>query len=347
MSRSGFTLLELVVALIAATVLTASLAAAVMISTELLEVPPDEKSVWKDNAIHDRLASDLRFATDIDDTPSDGFVITRPDPATGASQSITYTSYMDGLTRQVDAGPAIEFDPQAPSPTFQVDGYTAPTDTDSDNIVRVRSTSHAESSGTTGDVDILLPPGCVNGDVLLLCISSKNPSSMWFSETGWQTVIVNGIDSLRQVICHQVFNDSMPDVLTINVSPDASIAAVMIALENADSTNPIGATQSDGSYAVSFLSFTHPTPLEPSSFSPGDLNVQVFAADDKPWSSGTLGIASFSDAAKTTGGSGTSESSIGVAVRTGAMPSLSSTPSLDYQQSGYWLQAGIRIEVAP
>ena len=150
--RAGFTLLELVVALIAATVLTASLAATVLISTELLEVPPDEKAVWKDNAIQDRLASDLRFATSIDETPSEGFVISRPDPETGVMQDVTYTSYVDGLTRQVDSGPAIEFDPQSPTVTFQVDGYTAPTETGSNNVVRVRSTSHAESSGTDSDV---------------------------------------------------------------------------------------------------------------------------------------------------------------------------------------------------
>ena len=53
--RSGFSLIELITAMLASTVLLASLAATVVISTKLLEVPPGDQAVWHDRQIADRL----------------------------------------------------------------------------------------------------------------------------------------------------------------------------------------------------------------------------------------------------------------------------------------------------
>lgn len=349
MSRRGaFTLIEMVVALISATALTASLAATIVITTELLNVPPDEKSVWHDNAIADRLASDLRYATHVDDSPAEGFIITRPDPETGVSQSVTYEAYVDGLTRQVDGGAVVNFDAEAPSPLFQVDGYTAPTDTTSSQVVRVRSTSSAATDGTETSLDIAVPPGCQTGDLLLLAVSTKTANTVTPSESGWQRISGIGIDSLRMFTFYRSFDESLPPSIAIDVTPDAAIAAVMVALENTNAS-PINWRDYTGGYAFSFLPKFHPTPLETTGFSPGQLNVQVFAANGDPWHAGTMGIASFTDAARATAatGSGSLENSIGIAVRTGETPAMSGTANPWHQESGYWLQVGIRIEVAP
>ncbi len=127
MRRPGFTLIELIVAMAASTVLLSSLAATVVIPTRLLETPPDDRQLWRDRMIADRVASDLRYATNIDDTATYGFQITRPHPTNGTPQTIAYQSYLDGLTRQVDGNAAVSLADDSPTYPFQVDGYTAPT----------------------------------------------------------------------------------------------------------------------------------------------------------------------------------------------------------------------------
>ena len=199
MKRSGFSLLELIVALLASTALVASLAATIVITTELLEVEPDYKAKWHDRTITDRVASDLRYATNIDETYSYGFQITKPDPATGNPQTVTYESYMNGLTRQVDSGPAIVYDSESPSDVFQVDGYSAPTMTATGNVARLRSSSSAASPNAVSGLDINVPAGCKTGDLLLLCISAKTPATLNISQAGWQTISIQGVSDLRLV----------------------------------------------------------------------------------------------------------------------------------------------------
>ena len=349
MTRHGYSLIELVVAMIAATALVASLAATMLITTELLEVPPDNQAVWRDRAIADRLAADLRYANRIDETTSYGFSVTRPDPAGGTPQHVTYQAYLDGLTRQVDGGPTITYDSQAPSLDFQVDGYTAPTAVPTaDNDVRIRSTSTANSSGTVASIDVDLPAGCQAGDMLLLCLSAKTPNSVNVSQAGWQTLSVQAYDWLRMVNFYRSFDPSLPDHVTISVSPDAAVAVAMVALEHADLSQPIDWSSTDGGYALSWHTPSHPTPLENTGFWPGQLNVQIFAADGAPWHQGSLGLPSFTDACQATAAVGDAfyENSIGVAIRSGPTATMSTTPRVWHQTSGNWLQAGLRVEVA-
>ncbi len=347
--RSGYSLIELVAALIAATVLVASLAGTIVITTELLEAPPDDQAAWHDREIADRLAADLRYATDIDESYSYGFQISKPDPDTGTRQTVSYQSYSNGLTRQIDGGAVVSFDPEAPSQQFQVDGYSAPTMTASAKVARLRSSQTASTTGSASNLAIDLPPGCKSGDLLLLCISAKTPSSMYLSESGWQTLSVQSINNLRLVTVYRSYNPAQANTVTIGVNPSSAMSAAIVAVENVDPSTPIDWSRTDSGYAWSFSPGSHPSPLETSGFSPGQLNVQVFAADGDPWLAGTLGIASFTDGARATGGKivGSICNSVGIAIRSGPTPSLSNTPRLWFQSSGFWLQTGIRLEAAP
>ncbi len=348
-SRCGYSLIELVVALMASTALVASLAATIVISTRLIETPPDDQSLWHDRAIIDRLAADLRYATDVDETPVGGFQITRPDAVTGNSQTISYQTGVDGLTRQVDAGPVIPFDSDSPGQQFQVDGYTAATAAAPGNVARVRSTSAASSTGLVSSLDIDLPPGCQGGDLLILCIAAKTPTSLTISNPGWLSLSSQAVVNLRSVNGYRFYAVTLPGTISIDATPDSAIAAAMIAVENVDTTSPINWSDIYSGYAWPVLPQFNPVPLETSGFSPGQLNVQIFAGDGDPWPAGTLGIASFTDVARATGGTGTSsETSIGIAVRTGPMPSMTGTPQLWQKNNpGHVLQTGVRLEVLP
>jgi hypothetical protein len=348
MTRRGYSLIELVVAMIAASALVSSLAATIVITAELLEVPPDNQTVWHDRAIADRLAADLRYASRIDESPTYGFTVTRPDPASGTPQNVTYQAYLDGLTRRADGGPAITYDSQAPSHVFQVDGFSAPTAASAaSNYVRLRSTSTAVSSGTVASIDVGIPPGCKTGDLLLLCVSAKTPNSVTVSESGWQTLSIQGVDWLRLVSSYRIFDPSLPDQITIDVTPDAAVAVAMVALEHTDLSQPIDWSSTGSGYALSWQPPSHPAPRESSGFWPGQLNVQIFAADGDPWHEGSLGLPSFTDAAQATAAEGDSfyENSVGIAIRSGPTATMSTTPRVWHRTSGSWLQTGVRIEV--
>ncbi len=345
--RHGFTLIELIVALISASILVASLAATIMISTRLLETPPDNASVWHDRAITDRLASDLRYATDVDENSGNGFQITRANPESGTLERIWYQTSADGLTRQVESGPAVPYDTEAPASQFQVDGYTAPTLIQSSQFARVRSTNTAATNGITTSIDIDLPPSCQEGDLLLLCISARTPDRVDVDSPGWQTISTLSVSNSRAFNYYQIHNSSIPETLTLNISPASSIAAAILAIENANTSSPIDWRDTATPYAWPVLPQFNPTILEDrDGFLAGQLNVQVFAGDGDPWPNGTLGVASFTDVVRVTGGNGSSQTSVGVAVRTGPSPEITTTPRLwqayDY---GYVLHTGIRVGV--
>jgi hypothetical protein len=349
MRRRGYSLIELIVALIAATALVSSLAATVVITTSLLEIPPDSATVWHDRAIADRVAADLRYATAIDESPPYGFQLSRPDPASGQPRAISYEAYLGGLTRRVDNGPAITYDPQVPSHVFQVDGYTAPTQSaTAPHFARLHATSHARSSDAVPGIDIDIPPGCKTGDLLMLCVSAKTPTAVDVSGSSWQTLRVQSIDGLRLVTVYRLFDTSMASTITINVAPASAIAAAMLAIENVDLAYPIVWTGTASGHALSWDPPSHPVPVESAVYGSGELNIQIFAADGSPWTPGSLGLASFTDAVQTTSAAGSLlENSLGIAIRSGPVATMSTVPRLWHQRSGNYLQFAVKVGVKP
>lgn len=349
MRRSGFTLIELIVSMIAATVLVLALASTVVVTTSLLDTPPDDAAQRHDRVIIDRLASDMRYATSIVRPDGSSIQITRPDPATGASQAIAYESNSDGFTRRVAGGPAALIDKEVPSHAFQLDGYTSPADNSVKKFARLRGTSEAFTWGFDDELRIDLPAGCVNGDLLLLCVAAKTPQSFWFSESGWQVLDASAIGDLVLITAYRIYRDGIPDSQRCNLWPDSTISSVMLCFENVNQSRPIDWKNTRGGYSQWYDLSTHPQPTETSDFEAGELNVQIYAGEGDPWPSGTLGIASFSDAARSSSQSGLSwlDCSIAVAIRTGPTPSMTTTPRLWQWQSGHWLQTGIRLGVEP
>ncbi len=349
-ARNGFTLLELITAMLASTILVASLAATVVISTELMKTPPNDQDVWHDREIADRLAGDLRYATGVSDGIGYGFEITKPDTIGGSTETATYESYMDGLTRRVGSGPIMNLDAAAPGHVFSVDGYSAPTYVASDKYVRLRSSSTATTTAAAvPSVNIGVPPGCKPGDLVLLCISAKTPSNLTISSSGWQSLrLVSGGD-LRLITLYQTYDATWSDTMTISVTPDSAIAAAMLAIENVEPTSPINWTDVAVGFALSAVPGTHPTPLAPTPISRRDLNVQIFAAELDPWNAGTMGMAGYTDAAQATAAQGNFliRNTIGIVIRNGATPELSAAPSLLHQTSGVWLQTAVCVEAQP
>jgi hypothetical protein len=171
---------------------------------------------------------------------------------------------------------------------------------------------------------------------------------MDLSDEGWQMLQTVDSGDLGLAVFYQTHSSASPTT-TISVSPDSSIAAAMLAFEDVESSSPINWLATASGYAWSFIPSTHPTPLETTGFNRRQLNVQIYAADGEPWVDGTLGLAGFADPvlAVSSIGDSSSSSSLGIAIRNGATPSLATTPRLYHQQSGKWLQVAVRLEAIP
>ncbi len=347
--RRGFTLIEMITAMLAATVLVGSLAASIVISTGLLETPPSEQEVRRDRGIEDRLRSDLRYAISIDSLNAEAFDIVRPHPVTGALETIHYQADRGGLTRQVESGATAELDPQAPKPTWLVDGYSAPTHPTATHVVRVCGSSHAATVGTSTELDVPVPAGLKAGDHVWLCVSAKSPDSLTIDHAGWQELRNFRFFSLRLFVAHRAYDDSWPAVLRLNSTPASAMAAVMVAAENADPIAPVDWSATSGGVAWKSIITTHPSYLQSTGWNDRQLNLQIFAAEKNPWPEATMGLAGFGDVIQATAAQGNAfyETSIGVVVRNGAAPSMSFTPRLIHQASGIWLGTAARVEVSP
>lgn len=347
-SRGGFTLVELLAVMIASTVLLLSLASTVILSTRLLETPPEDRQQWHDQEIADRLAADLRYATNIDEMQTYGFDVVKPNAVSGNSETVRYEAYIDGLTRQIDNGPVIALDNDAPGHLFAIDGYTAPTYTAPSNAVRVRSSSTASTSSDATSLQTNLPPGCKDGDLLIWVVAARTP---WFLivPSDWQYVDYLYPGDLSMRVMYKFYNSSSPGPVSAVVIPSSGMSSAIVAIENADTSYPIvWSSHATGTASTSSAS-TQPTPLEPTSQANHTLNLQVFAAAGDPWYDGGLGIASFTDVVQISGadGSSTYGNTIAISARTGLTPDLSITPRALHLSSGVWAQVGIQVGAAP
>ena len=348
MMRPAYSLIELIAALIASTVLIVGLASTISISTALLETPTNDDASWRDREIADRLAADLRYAKTIQNSAGYGFQITRPNPRNGSDQTVSYQSYLDGLTRQESGVPTMVLDSDSPSIQFSVDGYTAPTSQVAQQVVRVRSCTTSASDNLVSGIDIDTPSGCRPNDLLLLCIAGKTPTQLGLSVAGWQSVQAVGYDNLRLAIVYRFYDSTYPATTTISSTNSSALSAVMLSIEGVSQSSPVSWSGNDSGYGLPFLASSKPSVVESSSITDDQLNIQVVVADKHPWLNSTMGLASFVDIGQSESASAyaSSRHSIAVSVRSGHSPSLTITPRVYFATYASWLQAGIHLEAS-
>ena len=157
------------------------------------------------------------------------------------------------------------------------------------------------------------------------------------SKADWHWSPVGRLQPVR-LPCHTVSN----------FNSGGDVAAAMLAIEHPNSSWPFG--WSGAAKGTSSLGDTnsYPQPLENiNSIGETTLSLQLFAATNDPHPSSTLGVASFTDSAnviasESTGG----ECSLGIASRTGAMPSIDTVPRVWHQEAAHWITVAIEVEGA-
>ncbi|MDA9857726.1 hypothetical protein N9D23_06360 [Rubripirellula sp.] len=252
-TRPGFSLIEVITAMLAAILLMPALAASAVISTNLLETPPSDLQLARDRLIKDRLRcvrrGDLRSvrrsATSVNEAIGNGFQIERLHPSTGIAEIINYHADQNGRARQVGVGTTATLDENPLTEPWSVSGYEVPTETAPSQMVRICGTSHAStpvSSSSSSQITVL--HGLKSSDRVLLCLSVITarltfPSSMAISEPDWKPLKVLRNDNINMGVLHHTYDDKWPATVRISVSPASTIAALMIGIENARIANGI------------------------------------------------------------------------------------------------------------
>nr|WP_161501600.1 prepilin-type N-terminal cleavage/methylation domain-containing protein [Rhodopirellula sp. SM50] len=344
--RGGYTLIEMIAAMAAASLLMLGLAASVVISTSLVEPNDEDGDRIRDRMIMDRLQHDLRYATNVDSTSGYGVSIERAD-LSNQPQSLQYEAYMDGLMRNVSGGASTQLDPLAPTVNHYVDGYTAPTSNLNTLRPRIRDVSTAVTSGgSASSLAIQIPDGARPGDLLLLVVSSRNTFYVNTSPSGWQPLFLSYNAGIVLDVHGQWMSTSTPDTYLLSFFWGGDVVAAVLAIEHANGSWPFGWSGSSFGTSINGSTSTYPRPLENTdTIDERTLNLQFIASSGAPSPQTSLGIASFSECVNEVGSPGTSgECSLGIAFRTGPMPPMTTTPHVLHQQSSSWTTIAIEVE---
>ena len=343
--RAAFTFIELIASMVAATVLMVSLLATITIATSLLDQVEDDGSDQKDAAIENRLASDLRYATSVNSLSSEQFEIVRPNPTTGASETVVYEAYMNGLTRQVNGNNAVQLDAQTPTVLFDVDGYSGASENSNGSTPTIHAANSVASAGPVSSMTVELPNGVMAGDVLILVLAFRSSFSLSLSDTNWNGIRSGYIGDLRIAAFYRQYDASTPPTITVDFGGSSGeLSASVLAIDQSSIYSPIAGSTIRGGIASFTDSSTHPGPVHQGSVADYELDVQIIATLGSPLPPTTLGMAAYTDVAHAIAGEGTfRECTLAIAVRSGPNPDMTTNNQVWFQSSAVWAQIGIRV----
>lgn len=343
--RFGYTMIEVIAAMAASSLLLLALASSVAISTSLVEPTLQSEGQQRDRMIFDRLSHDLRYANAISSASEYSFTIGRHD-LSDVLQTLTYEAYDEGLTRRVDDADAIQLEATTPAISHFVDGYSAPTPFYQVLPPRIRDVSTAETgSNPASSMTIDVPDAALPGDLLILAIAYRNSFYAFPNSSDWDLQSFRFNTDIALVVYWQLMDSSTAAAETLSFNYDGDVTASMLALENANVDSPFLWLGSATGTSTIGNAATFPQPLENTGATGiKSLSLQLFAAAGSPTPQTSLGVASLSDCVNLVGSRWSDgECALGIGFRTGPIPSLSSVPHVLHQQSAHWVTIGIEI----
>ncbi|MEO1524195.1 MAG: hypothetical protein AAFX06_02110 [Planctomycetota bacterium] len=342
--RLAYTLLELIGAMAAASLLMLTLASSVLVATSLVEPSDMDGQLERNRLILDRLGHDLRYATEVDTkTLANGFRAARVD-VQNTNQSITYQALADGLTRTVD-GTQFKLDGENPTISHWVDGFTAATKPAEPSYLRPRACDVAVSTTPTNALTLEVPANAQSGDLLLLAVAVRKATSVLPFNAGWVETASIQHDNVHLVLFSQLHGVGTSSVQVVRFDEVDDATAALIVIEGGGAT-PITWAATQKGDAFQGMQSTFATPLQNSAtIRPTSLNLQVFASDSSPWTNNTLAIPSFSDLLVSIGSEGTAdEVMLGVTYRSGPIPNLSHSINAFHFESADWVSVSLQID---
>ncbi len=343
--RCGFTLVELLAALLASMVLILTLVGTIRMAMLLLQETHLDEEGWKQKNYVRLLTDDLRYANEFDNSTDYSVEVTRPKLSDGTPVGINYTSFQDGLTRRYGSESTVVHHEDSPSFGHWVDGYTGATASTTDvDLPSILSASVANSDSAVSSLAIELPPGVKPGDLMVLCVGTMWGKEFSVSDGSWQTQATQSKLGMRLHVRYATYQSGWSSTLTLSINDGnvADVSAILITVENPHADPMTWTATNTGIYQGPADA---PTVLDSTTIERNHLNLQIFLGSGAPFSSNDLGVASFVDVASTVAGKNSlyTENSLGVVARFGRPIDVTATPTVIYDELGAFVQAAIAI----
>ena len=341
---SGFTLIELVASMTAASILVAGLASAMLITNRSLEdaaTPVSRSELIA--TVADRIAKDSRYATAIQQV-GQTITMTVPDrDADGFDESIIYASSVAGLTRSQAPHAMVTFLSGTPQLSMRVDGYTSPTQYVPPTQVRLLGWTQMATTIRTWSTSVEVPGGARSGDLLVLVTLGDN-SFVGPIGSSWTAVEYHEANGLFiGVFTRTATTTELTSQTIFAYSFDnSSIAAVVHCFGGEGRTTfDDNVSTSSGNANVGTGSGI-PMPLQISTIPDHAMNLQILALENSPLALTSSGLTGFSDVGVTTATSSANpQFTLVTAIRNGKY--TSSIPSTyGLQSSGHWSQVAMQ-----
>jgi prepilin-type N-terminal cleavage/methylation domain-containing protein len=336
----AFTLVELVVAMAAASLLLSGLAVAVLISNRALEdaaTPQNRRAVIQEVA--DRMVEDARHALTVQRS-SQSVSMTLPDrDGDNVDETVVYAFGASGLTRSQSLHPSVSFLSSAPSVTTRVDGYTAPTVVAPATPIRLLGWTQSTTTSRSWSTSVEIPRDSRAGDLLVLVIAS-DVSFMGTWGGSWTSIEFQDRDDVYLSIFARTATSSEATSQTVfSYSFDANaITAHCLCFSGEGRTMFDDNVLKTHGYANPTTGNNVPQPLEVNSFPDHAMNLQVLAFENNPVNSMSSGLAGFSDVAVSTATvSGNGVVTLATAIRNGKLTS-SETSKVALTAPTDWVQ---------
>lgn len=344
--RRGMTLIELIIALVSATLLTASLASIALIASRLLEQPMSDRRLSEQAFVTQRVEDDVRYATSVNLNSGYGITLVRPDLASGADETIVYGNPYSGsgLTRRAGAQSSQTIDATANVSLQSVDGYSAATSTAAPSRprrVRIEST-RTNAIDHEKDMTIAVPSTTDSDDWLLLFVVSESQNEPTISDSNWQSFrnLENG--SLRLNVFIRQPSSSVSDAL-VTFSERTDAAAIVLAVDDEGSYWAVRNHTYASGNAFGSDATTWAGPVAVSDTQDQDLNLQIFATTGEPWPTDTLGLAGLVEVDRHSSETGNAGVCMVVSARTGPLSNPSLGMTIETDSNSNWLALGMAL----
>lgn len=342
--RSAMTLIELISALAGATILMVAMAGTIAIATQQIETPIEASTAVSAQTAKMLIATDLRYATSTSSDAANTIELERPNPNSGASETITYVAGSSGLTRSTDGGTAVPILDNANTLQWNRSTTTSEVSPESPEI-RAFTIGATESSTSSFSIDI--PPGAIPGDLVILVAATRGAAAFSFGPETWTTYSDYQPSEERCMIATHVLTTTSSPSVVITASYSSPIAAAIICVDKAAATAPIKSHASNWGFTLGNPTSSYCPAGAPADLGAASLNLQVFTARYAPWNDAGLGIAGFSELGTVIANEnsflGLTDFSLGIACRRGPLPTTSTTPRV-YSDATTWSYTALRVE---
>ncbi len=344
----GFTMIELVSAMVGAALLMVGLAAALLVTGRSLEAAatPNTRSELL-NTVVDRIADDARHATSIQQTGQSITINMSDRDGDGLNDFVLYTTSNAGLQRTQSLNPAVTFLTTSPTIALRVDGYTAPTLPAASTPVRLLGWTQAANTSRTTSLSVPLPSGTRSGDLLVLIMLGDDTyvtPNIFFGGSGWSNVKWHEDNGLYVTVYTRTATSTELTSQTVYgfLGNSTSIAATALCFSGQGRSAFNDHVSISAGFANTTTGSGVPGPLQISTIPDDAMNLQILALEGNPLAATTSGLAGFSDVSITTATrNGGNEVTLVTAIRNGKFDSpVASTYTLATSSS--WAQVAIQ-----